>query len=296
MNSGPITKHEDVLKVRGASVWTITEGQGPPLVLCHGGPGLCDNLGPLASMVADLATVHRYDQRASGRSTGEPPFTVEQWVGDLEALRLQWGYNRWIVGGHSWGASLALAYAAFYPEHVRGVLYISGNGLIADWRSEYSQELRARLEPDEASILEEYRYRARANEDIPSDLEKDAVRLLWRTDFADPARFDRLGEPLYECRINWTVNQQVHGDWLRLAEDEGFRDLVRALTVSILIIHGKHDPRPSWPARQLSEDLQHVEYHLIEDAGHLPWLEKPESVRSIISAWLNTTSDQQDAR
>lgn len=39
------------------------------MVLCHGGPGLWDYLGPVSSMVEDLCTVHRYDQRGGGRST-----------------------------------------------------------------------------------------------------------------------------------------------------------------------------------------------------------------------------------
>jgi hypothetical protein len=32
----------------GASLWTIVEGDGPAVLLCHGGPGLWDYLGPNA--------------------------------------------------------------------------------------------------------------------------------------------------------------------------------------------------------------------------------------------------------
>ena len=36
--------------------------------LVHGGPGLSNNLAPVAEMVEDLARVHLYDQRGGGRS------------------------------------------------------------------------------------------------------------------------------------------------------------------------------------------------------------------------------------
>ena len=34
------------VSVPDARLWTIRQGSGPPLVLCHGGPGLYDYLSP----------------------------------------------------------------------------------------------------------------------------------------------------------------------------------------------------------------------------------------------------------
>ncbi len=95
----------------GVRLWTATSGSGSPLVLCHGGPGLWDDQGPIVGMVSDLVTVHRWDQRGCGRSTGSGPYTVQRFVADLEDIREHFGHARWIVGGHSWGATLALRYA-----------------------------------------------------------------------------------------------------------------------------------------------------------------------------------------
>lgn len=67
---------EEQIDVPGASLWTASQGAGVPLVLCHGGPGLSDNLEAVAEMVDDLALVHRYDQRGSGRSRSDGPFDV----------------------------------------------------------------------------------------------------------------------------------------------------------------------------------------------------------------------------
>ena len=77
--------HMDVtveqVAVAGATLWTARQGTGPALVLCHGGPGLWDYLGPVADMVDDRATAYRYDQRACGRSSGGPPFDMTTCAG-----------------------------------------------------------------------------------------------------------------------------------------------------------------------------------------------------------------------
>ena len=75
----------ELVEVPGATLWTASRGAGTPVVLCHGGPGLSDNLGPVAAMVEDRARVHRYDQRGSGRSHSDGPFDVGRFVADLEA-------------------------------------------------------------------------------------------------------------------------------------------------------------------------------------------------------------------
>jgi len=81
---------------------------------------LWDYLEPVAAMLDDLWTVYRYDQRSCGRSTGGPPYDVATAVADLDALREHWGLSQWIVLGHSWGATLALAYGlAIPPKHAR---------------------------------------------------------------------------------------------------------------------------------------------------------------------------------
>jgi len=71
----------------GCQLAVRRQGQGPPIVLCHGGPGIADNLGPLAALLERQATVIRFDQRGGGASTTAGPHDVEALIADLEALR-----------------------------------------------------------------------------------------------------------------------------------------------------------------------------------------------------------------
>ncbi len=44
--------HEHLVQLDKVKLWTISQGQGLPVMLCNGGPGYCDYLGPVAEMIA----------------------------------------------------------------------------------------------------------------------------------------------------------------------------------------------------------------------------------------------------
>lgn len=87
----------------GANLWTTTAGQGDPIVLLNGGPGMADYLQPVSALLEAGNTVHRFEPRGCGRSSRDEPYTVARSVADLEDLRRHWKYDRWFVMGHSWG-------------------------------------------------------------------------------------------------------------------------------------------------------------------------------------------------
>ena len=140
--------HERLIAVNGAELWVAEQGARFPLVLCNGGLGCCDYLGPVAAMVDDLVQVARFEPRGCGRSSRAGPYDLQTCLADLEALRRTFGHERWIVGGHSAGADLALAYALEYPERVRALVYLSGTGVQDDrqWQAAYEAGRAARPE------------------------------------------------------------------------------------------------------------------------------------------------------
>jgi proline iminopeptidase len=139
---------EQFVDSEGAQLWTIASGSGVPIVLCNGGPGCCDYLAPVAAMLDDIAQVIRLEASGCGRSDPLPAYTVEICLTNLEAVRRHYGIERWIVGGHSAGADLALAYALTYPERVLGFICISGGRIHNDreWHRIYSERRDQGLE------------------------------------------------------------------------------------------------------------------------------------------------------
>ena len=72
-------------------------------------------------------TVYAPDQRGhgdSGRPDGE--YSAEELARDLRAFIDRMGLKRIVVGGHSLGGRVALAFGAFYPESTAGLIMVAG--------------------------------------------------------------------------------------------------------------------------------------------------------------------------
>ncbi len=95
-------------------------------MLCNGGPGCCDYLEPVAEMLDDMAKVVRFEQRGCGRTDFAASYDIETCVADLETIRNYSNVERWIIGGHSWGADLALLYTLEHSSRVAGLICIAG--------------------------------------------------------------------------------------------------------------------------------------------------------------------------
>ena len=277
---------EQVLQINDVRLWTAVQGIGQPMVLCHGGPGGYDYLGPVADMVADSCQVVRYDQRGSGRSQPIGPYDVSTFIDDLEGLRKHFNFERWIVGGHSWGAGLALAYAVRFPARTAAVLHIAGTGIDARWHDEYRENrLNALSEPQR----EEYQC-LRAQRECVEGTEQerilDKLRALSRmTDVFNPNQVDDL--PSFdEYPVSNEANEKVGADWKHYTKDSRFRQSVYNLSMPVLFLHGACDPRPSHFIEALAAKLSRGMFASIPESGHYPWVEKPDEVRAVLRQFI----------
>jgi pimeloyl-ACP methyl ester carboxylesterase len=106
------------------SVWYTDQGQGPPLILLHGGLGT----GAMWSerVLADLAREYRVlapDSRGHGR-TANPAGTLryEQMADDVAAFAAALGLDRPVVLGYSDGAQIALELGLRHPVFARALV------------------------------------------------------------------------------------------------------------------------------------------------------------------------------
>jgi proline iminopeptidase len=136
-----LEERENYVVCHDATIWTVVKGVGIPVFLCNGGPGSPDYLGPVADMIDDVARVIRFEQRGCGRSEHKPPYDLTTCLSDIENIRTYYSIDEWVIGGHSWGANLALAYALTYPQRVSGIIYMAGNGIQHDreWSEAYKK-------------------------------------------------------------------------------------------------------------------------------------------------------------
>jgi proline iminopeptidase len=98
---------------------------GIPAVYLHGGPG--SGCQPDHRRLFDPERFHAvlFDQRGAGRSRpkgGREANTLPHLIADMEMIREKFAFERWMLIGGSWGATLALAYAQAHPERVTGMV------------------------------------------------------------------------------------------------------------------------------------------------------------------------------
>jgi proline iminopeptidase len=106
-------------------VESVGRAGGIPAVYLHGGPG--SGCQPDHRRLFDSERFHAvlFDQRGAGRSRpkgGRENNTLPHLIADMEMIRAKFGFERWIVVGGSWGATLALAYAQAHPHRVSGLV------------------------------------------------------------------------------------------------------------------------------------------------------------------------------
>ena len=154
-------ERELMVSVEGGRVWVSVNGdlsaKGAPVVFINGGPGADHTQFGGMTALADQRAVILYDQLDSGRSdhpNNPANWRVPHFVAELEAIRRALRIERWHIVGHSWGAAVALEYAAANPGRAASTVlagtYISTphwilgtNLLIRDLAPEVQRDLVA---------------------------------------------------------------------------------------------------------------------------------------------------------
>jgi pimeloyl-ACP methyl ester carboxylesterase len=113
---------ETATSADGTQIAFWREGQGPPLLLVHG--GACDHLAWyfVAPLLAQSFTVYSYDRRGRGESGIVPPYAVDREVEDVEAM-LRTIREPLHLLGHSAGGILALEAAERTENLLSLILY-----------------------------------------------------------------------------------------------------------------------------------------------------------------------------
>ncbi len=152
----------------------------PPVLYLHGGPGegSADFEGFQDDHLKGWARLVTLDQRGALRSpriVGR--ITMDQLIGDIEALRVAIHIARWHVVGHSWGGRLAADYAARHPEHVASMALVCP---ALDWVESIQavvERMAEQLAAEQPALAAEVRRRGAALR--PSEPIWSALLTIW---------------------------------------------------------------------------------------------------------------------
>ncbi len=122
--------------VEGATLSTLSLGQGHPLLLLHGLAlgNMASWYAPIALTLAQQAQVLLYDLRGHGDSTRSAEgYDLATQVEDLCAVLAHYALDTIDLAGHSVGALIALAFACRYPQRVRRLMLLDAPWPAATW-------------------------------------------------------------------------------------------------------------------------------------------------------------------
>lgn len=260
---------------------------GKPAVFLHGGPG--GGCSPDHRRLFDpaLYDVMLFDQRGCGRS--EPHASLEAnttWhlVADIERLRVLAGADDWLVFGGSWGSTLALAYTQTHPTSVsqlvlRGIYTCTQPEL--DWFYQFGvsqmfpdkwERLQALIPEDERGDMLAAYHRRLTGSDRELQLaaarawslyEGETVTLLPDAKLSEQHDDGQFALAFARIETHYFVN----ACWLE--PEQLLRNASRLTDIPGTIVHGRYDmPCPAHYAWALHKALPHMDFHLVEGAGH----------------------------
>lgn len=240
--------------------YTVNGRGGPALILIHGAGGSHLHW-PAALRRMPGATVYAIDLPGHGRSEGPGRERIEDYVAEIVRFMDAVEVSRGVLVGHSMGGAIAQMTALTAPERVAGLVLV-GTG--------------ARLRVASALL-----------DGILQDA-RSALALItewaWGPE-ADPAMVARGRQMM--ARVDPRV---VWGDFAACDRFD-IRERVGEIPAPTLVITGSEDRMtPARFGQWLAERIPGARFVLIEGAGHMVMLEKPDQVASAVREWLKAVA------
>ncbi len=280
---------EGTLAVPGGNVWyrSVGEGDLPPLLVTHGGPGFPhDYLTPFEDL-ADRRRVVFWDQLGCGRSESpsDPSlWTMERSLREVDAVREQLGLERHHLFGNSWGGMLVQQYVLDRQPDL--VSLVVSNSLASMPRlSVDTARLKALLPQAVQDTIDHHE----ANELYACPEYQGAIAVWYQTYICRlqpwPIGLERafagVGMEIYMTMVgpsDFTVIGNLK-DW-------DIMDRLGEITLPTLFIAGRYDECTPEHMQLMHERVPGSELALFEQSAHMPFYEEREDCMRITNDFL----------
>ncbi len=253
-------------KVKGISIAFQQAGNGPALVLLHGGANTnSKKWKPQVKSLSENFTVIAWDAPGAGLSEDPPEnFKINDWADCLATFLDSVGYKKAHILGLSWGSVLA---QVFYQRHPNYVLSLILCGAYTGWRSTLSdsvanQRITAALH-DITLPPKEFASKylpSMFSDSAPQEVKEELSNIM-------SSNFHLVG-----CRLIFTT--MVEADT---------KELLSKIKVPTLLIWGDADKRsPLSVAQQFHEAIPNSKLEIIRNAGHVCNMENPEQFNKVV--------------
>lgn len=250
----------------GAGLLGLRIGAEPRLVYLHGLGSSASELLPLARRVAGAAIL--IDLPGFGLSPFRPDLSLAALARRIRrALTRDPGPGPFIFIGASFGAQLAARIAIDAPEMVAGLVLVS-----AALDPKAREKLGPRFSPSNL--------RRRS----PERVRQDCRALVCHPNAAT----EDFARRRARVQASGRLAPLIHAARVAIEDDAPAR--LEAVDAPAALIHGANDPlAPLAATRSAARRLSDAPLTVLDDTGHLPWLERPDqlarAIRRTIEGW-----------
>lgn len=275
-----------IMDIRDVSLFVELVGDGYPLVLMHGGPGVDHTTMLPLRPLADRFRLIFYDHRCNGRSVGAEvaSMTWENLTADADALRQAIGLEEWAVLGHSFGGMVALEYALRYPRSLSHLLLLDTCGDSWWVQKNAPRILAGRGYREEIVKTAERFYNGKITpaEFMPS------VRRLSTVYYHKIKPLQLLRDVHIGMRIKSRPEALIFG-YGQLLKGWTVMDRLSEVDVPTLVLAGRDDFQfPPEHQAMLAAGIPNARLEIVERAGHNSHSERPVEVRKAIRRFMES--------
>jgi len=259
-----------------------------PLLLLHGGPGVChDYLESLAPFAETGRPVIFYDQLGCGNSDrpDDPSmWTVELFLDELRTVRQALGLRQTHLLGQSWGGMLGMEYALTQPEGVISLTIASSPASMLLWVQE-ANRLRDELPPEiQATLLKHEAAGTTGDPEYETAMtvfyERHVCRVVPNPEYVVNS-FLKIGRQVYE-----TMNGPSEFHVIGTLKEWDIIDRLPEITIPCLMTSGLYDECTPMQAEIVKNGIPGCEWMLFNESSHMPHVEEADVYMKVIDDFM----------
>jgi len=260
------------MHVNGTDLNVEQTGQGQPVLMLH---GLSSNIAALAPERERLGRRFRVvaiDSRGHGRSARPAAYTLQDHVNDVLGVMDALGLERADVIGSSMGSYIAQGVAASAPDRVRRLVLITP-------KASGQTSSVARFLAEHADAVRDL---------TPSQVQAYVANGIFAPETPQTVRDALAARTAEHAAAGLTLTPEQDLAAQRALEGFDFRPVLPRVTAPTLVISGRHDPlNPVRDGEEVARLIPNARLEVLEHAGHLPSLEEPDRLWTLVEAFLN---------
>ncbi len=263
-----------MVAVDGLGIHVVERGNGPPLFVLHGGPGMESNyFRPYLEPLEDDFRLVYIDQPGQGLSERLPPgvpYSMPGAVAALDRLRAQLGFDRIVLLGHSYGGFIAQLYALAHPDRLTALILV-------DTAPSYEYNPEANQNIQRFGTSEQRRV-------VPGLSNDERIRRVFALYFDPP---DQAAADAFMDKVILSAEA-----WRQLIATREFRTFdtrprLGEIRTPTLVVVGENDLiTTARQARIIAASIPGARLQVFPNTGHNPFVEEPAAFNAAVRAFV----------